>query len=959
MKICIQSLIIVLVFSISTSHAIGLTSDYPDIKPVDISIKDKLVEGEEVNVTVYIKNVGASFSQNFSVALFVDDNLVDIKIVYDGIREEISKKVVFMQTFTLGKHYIRVVSDYYNEIKEKDEYNNEMIKLVYVEETKPDISIENLDGFPDILQDGDTIRAKLTLRNLGHEIDKDFYVSVKVGDIEKEMLVRENLSLGESYMLFFNLTVGGFGYKYVQILADSKKEIEESNTSNNLWKKEIFIYKFLPWYNETFHYRFLVTTEKGGKASLKLNFSEILNKLNLNAKFDVDSIRVIEYDSSGKIKNKNVKFFLENITNGGCDLMWLADDNRYYMIYFDVLENGKKERIISKFNETRNASIKDTFDPEGWKIYIENPKDGSTFPENHSLDIDVYSLALIDEVIVYVFKEDNCVTSSILQTDDWINYSGELNLEEGDYILRFVSTDKAGYMRENTVDLHVGKIDLWIDNVFVEGRIYEDITSLLKIKIKSSIPVKKLPIEVDVELIYKNISYLDVHNLTLDGSSSTFNIPIVPKLSGKAIVNISVYPSNKVNDRNLSNNFFSINITISKPTDVLIRSLFMPEIIEEGATLTVHVLLENRGDEEIEAEASLYLSKTTISWSSKEREDSKEIKLHPDTVINISLTWKDSRYGSWIVGIEVRPDTTDSNISNNRKVKILDVRKGERNPPKLIDFWCRPQRDEVGRPINIYAQLLDDTGIDEVTLVMIHPDGRKKNISMLNLDGLWFHEFRSSSPGRYECYIVAKDSSPVHNTLESERIRFELDQDNTPPTIEGVWINPKEKQLVNKTVEIGCKAFDNIGIRKANITIIHPDGKLSKMDMKGEDNRYVLRIPFDEIGQYLFFITVVDERDNKRQSDLYNFWITEDLNDTDSDGLPDWWEKMYGLDPKNPKDSEGDIDGDGIIEIREYAEGLSPIKSNTLWGLSQYEIAIVVAFSIVLILLATLAIERR
>jgi len=124
-------------------------------------------------------------------------------------------------------------------------------------------------------------------------------------------------------------------------------------------------------------------------------------------------------------------------------------------------------------------------------------------------------------------------------------------------------------------------------------------------------------------------------------------------------------------------------------------------------------------------------------------------------------------------------------------------------------------------------------------------------------------------------------------------------------------------------------------------------------------DRYILRESFDEVGQYSFFITSVDTKGNKRQSNLYNFWITKDMNDTDSDGIPDWWEEMYGLNPRNPEDAKGDIDRDGIIEIKEYAEGLNPTKPNTLWGLSQYEMAIIVIILIILLLIATLIISNR
>jgi len=54
--------------------------------------------------------------------------------------------------------------------------------------------------------------------------------------------------------------------------------------------------------------------------------------------------------------------------------------------------------------------------------------------------------------------------------------------------------------------------------------------------------------------------------------------------------------------------------------------------------------------------------------------------------------------------------------------------------------------------------------------------------------------------------------------------------------------------------------------------------------------------------------------------------------DSDGDGLPDWWEVQYGLDPFDPSGDNGaygDPDGDGLWNINEYRAGLNPRKAST------------------------------
>ena len=52
--------------------------------------------------------------------------------------------------------------------------------------------------------------------------------------------------------------------------------------------------------------------------------------------------------------------------------------------------------------------------------------------------------------------------------------------------------------------------------------------------------------------------------------------------------------------------------------------------------------------------------------------------------------------------------------------------------------------------------------------------------------------------------------------------------------------------------------------------------------------------------------------------------------DTDGDGMPDAWEQANGLDPNDPSDANGDINGDGYTNIEKWINGI-PTTSRIDW----------------------------
>jgi hypothetical protein len=53
--------------------------------------------------------------------------------------------------------------------------------------------------------------------------------------------------------------------------------------------------------------------------------------------------------------------------------------------------------------------------------------------------------------------------------------------------------------------------------------------------------------------------------------------------------------------------------------------------------------------------------------------------------------------------------------------------------------------------------------------------------------------------------------------------------------------------------------------------------------------------------------------------------------DSDNDGMPDDWEIKHGLDPNDPADAAGDLNGDGYTNIEDFLNGLDPNAPKVEW----------------------------
>jgi hypothetical protein len=96
---------------------------------------------------------------------------------------------------------------------------------------------------------------------------------------------------------------------------------------------------------------------------------------------------------------------------------------------------------------------------------------------------------------------------------------------------------------------------------------------------------------------------------------------------------------------------------------------------------------------------------------------------------------------------------------------------------------------------------------------------------------------------------------------------------------------------------------------------------------------------YEHGGEYKVVLSVTDSNSPAVQ-EIMNITVASpvgpidddiDMTDTDGDGMPDSWERLYGLDT-NTNDSYYDNDGDRYSNLQEFLEGTDPIDPNSYPG---------------------------
>jgi hypothetical protein len=153
-----------------------------------------------------------------------------------------------------------------------------------------------------------------------------------------------------------------------------------------------------------------------------------------------------------------------------------------------------------------------------------------------------------------------------------------------------------------------------------------------------------------------------------------------------------------------------------------------------------------------------------------------------------------------------------------------------------------------------------------------------------------------------------------------------LSIDTIQPVVDFFDVRPYV-QIKNGYVNITCITRDNGDIQTVNVSILYPDrnSRIEPM-LWSPKGKYIYNAEYNILGKYSLYVIVEDEAGNVANTSIKHFWITLDKDDKDDDGMPDFWEIKYNLDPEDSKDAVVDSDFDGYSNKMEYRIGTNPIK---------------------------------
>jgi len=963
------SILLVLVMLFSSVFNIGIIANgdiKPDLDIISLEFDNTVYEGDVVVVKVLIKNIGTeniSAGTRINAELRIDDVQAETNFSDDGL--DIGKTCYVNISWTAERgdeeeRDLKVEIDVEG-MSELSYINNVASSSIFVSEGQVDFEFDTnvgiiIAGTPRM---NEPIKVSADAINTGRNTTEDINVTMYIDGSYYNDYTINGLLRNEVYTVSFIWIPDDFGVAKINITIDPNDEIDEQDESNNyIENSEVNVkHPRLEWWDTSWHYRKLYKLTGAGNISESFNSTLILEDLQIQDNtFENDTVTVVKYSLNG---TWNCIVGNYSFNESAKELLWQVTDDTYYCVYFDV-ENNSGTRIgtpeIADMNESGSVSIDEsTGYVEGWWV---RPVDeiNTYYIPGVQITFKMESTAEIHNMTALLYFEGIFNRTFDFTTTDnltWIKKQTFQQSQIGNWSIKVSGYDDAGYLSETfTDDFFIGYPDLVVDSISIVSDLPEGVLNYQDndYTIKANILVYNASVD-DINITMKiNGTYFDstIKNISINQNNM---VSFIWHPTKKGFYTITI-EAELTDDINQSNNQLSQNITIEGIPDMKILNIIAPsEPVDERSPAEIFVNITNIGEgNATNYKINLYCEQHDGNVMNYDGlKSTTAIDINVSETKNVSLIWNSVDYGEakyngeWIVGVilvwdDGHPDSdTSNNWAHNRSVRLQvnEMEQPEQNNP--IITLIKPavlEEFEQNLPVEIIARITDESGIESVDILITAPDKTTyERVMRKQENDKYGYTFENTHLLKiYNFTITAVDDSE-NNSVSTKTSNFTIVEDATPPEIEYVGVLPSV-QLKDKDVTISCIVSDISGVKYVQVTITYPDGSLETKSMRNSlnDKKYYFTQSYELLGRYVFYITTEDTLENKKttKNEEVDFWITTDLEDTDNDGMPDWWEEKYGFDPFNPADATEDEDDDGYTNVEEYEEGTDPLKPLSL-----------------------------
>jgi hypothetical protein len=321
-----------------------------------------------------------------------------------------------------------------------------------------------------------------------------------------------------------------------------------------------------------------------------------------------------------------------------------------------------------------------------------------------------------------------------------------------------------------------------------------------------------------------------------------------------------------------------------------------------------------------------YFEKGSVVEISGKATDNKKVT-HLEVVIDenepIDITSSLSKSGYWEYEWFTNEDTTSEGVhridiiasdeAENKIVNTIFISLDGTPPIVNITLPIQGSIINSGSEIILEGYVIEEIGVQKLELSI----GNFDPIDILENLGYskWRYTLDNSKnlPGG-ENKISVKITDFVGLEHESE---IEIFIDKERPTINiDEFVEPI---LIGITINFQGTASDDIGIRLIDL-FIHEDyiGNLSiPISSENSDWSYSWNITGYSEGDYEITARVTDLV-GKSNEEVIILKLISKFTDTDSDGMPDWWELLYDKLDWTKNDAARDYDQDGFSNLEEY-----------------------------------------